>query len=105
MLGRYNQAIFAQVVRVIERIFHAPVSALLPSTRLTDDLALGRLGRWKLIIALEDIFDCEFPNDIVARFTTLGDIVRYISDHINPLPAQHACVTACPPPYRECAKY
>jgi acyl carrier protein len=85
MPNRFNQVIFTHVTDAIEAMFFLKTPVLLPSTRLVDDLAMSRLSRWKLIVALEELFDCEFPNEIVLRFTTLGDIVSYIIHHINPL--------------------
>ena len=52
-----NSVIFAQVVAAVEQTFVLHAVAVLPTTRLSDDLAIGRFGRFKLIILLAELFD------------------------------------------------
>jgi acyl carrier protein len=52
---------------------------LTPATRLAGDLELGRFGRMKVAIYLEESFDVELPDEAVDRFDTVGDTARYMS--------------------------
>jgi hypothetical protein len=42
-------------------------------------LALGRFGRLRLGVCLEEVFDVELSNEVVARFVTVSDVVSYFS--------------------------
>lgn len=66
------------------------------ATSLAIDLRLGRLGRIKLALYLEDIFELEIPNEVVDTFEVVGDIVRYCSgryfqDHGFAVSAELTC--------------
>jgi len=61
------------------------------NTKLVDDWGLGRFGLLKLAIYLEEAFDLELPDEAIARFLTVADIVsyfsrRYFRDFQSPLP-------------------
>jgi len=49
------------------------------STRIADDLGLGKFGRFRLAMNLEDEFEVEFSNEEVRQFVTLGDIARLLN--------------------------
>ena len=49
------------------------------ASRLAEDLQLGRLGLVKLALYLEEIFDVELSDELLGRFVTVADIVRYLS--------------------------
>lgn len=84
MQSAFNSSVFDKVVLAVERTVHAKLPGLSRSTRLADDLALSRLGRMRLAMALEDIFDVELEDDVVERFVDLGGIAGYFSDrHIG----------------------
>ena len=52
---------------------------LTPATRIADDLGIGRFGRIRLALYLEESFDVEIPDEAVERFSTLADIISYMS--------------------------
>jgi len=79
MQSAFNSSVFAKVAQAVAQAMYVEISCLLQTTRLTDDLALGKLGRLKLAIVLEEAFDIEFQDDAVERFNTLGDIVNHLS--------------------------
>ncbi len=74
-----NNFVAGKVAQVLGATTHVEASTISASTRLADDLALSRFGRLKLAILLEDLFDLELPDDDLAGFATVADIVRYIS--------------------------
>ncbi len=80
MQSAFDSSVFDRVALAIKRTVHAETPGLSRSTRLADDLALSRLGRMRLAMSLEDIFDIELEDDVVERFVELGDIVSYFSD-------------------------
>jgi hypothetical protein len=40
---------------------------------LAEYVTLGRFGRLQLAVYLEDALDLELPNEVIARFVTVGD--------------------------------
>ncbi|MDE6727899.1 MAG: acyl carrier protein [Oscillospiraceae bacterium] len=47
---------------------------------ITDDLGADSLDVVDLVMALEDEFGVEIPEDQVENIKTVGDIVKYIED-------------------------
>ena len=46
-----------------------------------DDLGADSLDLVELVMALEDEFDLEIPDEEVEKVTTVGDVVEYIKSH------------------------
>jgi acyl carrier protein len=74
-----TNVVFEKVVLAVEQAVHTTGISLSATSRLTDDLRLGRFGRIRLALYLEETFDVEIPDEAVDRFDTVGDIVRYVS--------------------------
>ena len=47
-------------------------------TSLMDDLEADSLDAVEIIMALEDEFDLEIPDEAAENFKNIGDIVKYI---------------------------
>ncbi len=50
------------------------------SSSITDDLGADSLDVVDLVMALEDEFSVEIPEDQVENIKTVGDIVKFIED-------------------------
>ena len=50
------------------------------ASSITDDLGADSLDVVDLVMALEDEFSVEIPEDQVENIKTVGDIVKYIED-------------------------
>jgi acyl carrier protein len=74
-----GNVVFEKVVLAVEQTVYTTGASLSPASRLADDLRLGRFGRIRLALYLEETFDVEIPDEAVDRFDTVGDIVRYVS--------------------------
>ena len=51
------------------------------SSSITDDLGADSLDVVDLVMALEDEFNVEIPEDQVENIKTVGDIVKYIEEN------------------------
>ncbi len=49
---------------------------------ITDDLDADSLDVVDLVMALEDEFNVEIPEEAVENVKTVGDIVKYVEDNI-----------------------
>jgi hypothetical protein len=59
MRSAIDSSVLKQVALAVERTTSGDQSEISPTTRLVEDLALGRFGRLRLAIHLEEIFDLE----------------------------------------------
>lgn len=50
---------------------------------ITEDLGADSLDVVDLVMSLEEEFDIEIPDDQVENIKTVGDIVKYIEDHVD----------------------
>ena len=52
-----------------------------PSAHFTDDLNADSLDLVELIMALEEEFGIEIPDDDAEKIVTVADALKYIDDH------------------------
>jgi acyl carrier protein len=79
MLSNTRDIVFEKVVLAVEQTVYIGDEGITRTSRLIDDLRLGRFARLKLALYLEETFEVEIPDEAVAHFDTVGDIVRYMS--------------------------
>ena len=79
MSASINRSVLDQVVRAIEQAHYRLDLEVTLETRLGADLKLGRIGRMKLGICLEEVFAIELSDDVLVRAVTVADIVKYLS--------------------------
>jgi acyl carrier protein len=51
--------------------------------RILDDLGADSLDVVELVMALEEAFDIEVPDDVVEEMLTIGDIQRFVESHVS----------------------
>ncbi|CCQ93567.1 acyl carrier protein [[Clostridium] ultunense Esp] len=59
------------------------VASITMGTSIMDDLDADSLDAVEVMMALEDEFDIEIPDEDAEIFKNIGDIVRYIEEKIN----------------------
>ena len=50
---------------------------------IVDDLGADSLDIVVLVMSIEDEFDLEFPDEAVENVKTVGDVVKYLEEHVN----------------------
>lgn len=58
-------------------------SIITQETSLMKDLEADSLDAVEIIMAIEDEFDIEIPDEEAEKFQTIGDIVKYVEDKTN----------------------
>ena len=53
-----------------------------PEALLIDDLGAGSLDLLELVMALEEAFDIDIPDEDAKRFVTVGDVVKYVEGKV-----------------------
>ena len=73
--------IFEKVKDLIaDQLDVADKDSITEASSITDDLGADSLDVVDLVMALEDEFSVEIPEDEVENIKTVGDIVKYIED-------------------------
>lgn len=73
--------IFEKVKTLVAEQLDAEADTITESTSITDDLGADSLDVVDLVMALEDEFEVEIPDEAVESIKTVGDIVKYIEEH------------------------
>jgi len=53
---------------------------LTPGASFIDDLGADSLDIVELVMAMEEEFDIEIPDDDAERIQTIGDVIRYVKE-------------------------
>jgi acyl carrier protein len=58
-------------------------SEVVPEAKFIDDLGADSLDIVELVMALEDEYSIEIPDEDAEKIETVGDAIRYIEEHIK----------------------
>jgi acyl carrier protein len=84
MAGRAEIAALEERIRgVVARQLGVERSEVLPDASLQEDLGADSLELVELLMALEDEFDIEVPEEVAETITTIADVERYIVEHVT----------------------
>ena len=72
-----------KVKDVVAEQLDAEVEDMTMETSLMKDLDADSLDAVEIIMALEDEFDIEIPDEEAEKFKNIGDIVSYIDSKIS----------------------
>mgnify|MGYP002564864693 FL=1 len=73
---------FEKIREIIMEQLSVPESAVTMDTHLMKDLEADSLDAVEIIMAIEDEFEIEIPDEDAEKFQTVGDLVRYVEDKI-----------------------
>lgn len=65
---------------IADQLDVADKDSITEGSSITDDLGADSLDVVDLVMALEDEFGVEIPEDEVENIKTVGDIIKYIED-------------------------
>ena len=78
-----TEEVFERVKKVIIEQLGVAESAVTSEASFLDDLSADSLDIVELVMALEEEFDIEIPDEDAEKVTTVGDVVEYIKDNVN----------------------
>jgi acyl carrier protein len=58
-------------------------SEVVPEAKFIDDLGADSLDLVELVMALEDEYGIEIPDEDAEKIVTVGDALKYIKDHVQ----------------------
>ena len=72
--------VFDKVKELISEQLDVKADDITEASNIQDELGADSLDVVDLVMALEDEFDVEIPEDQVENIKTVGDIVKFIED-------------------------
>jgi acyl carrier protein len=72
----------AKVVDIIANQLGVEKDVITPEANVIDDLGADSLDIVELVMALEEAFDMEIPDEEAEKIRTVGDIFQYIEAHV-----------------------
>jgi len=82
--GRAEVAALEERIRgVVARQLGVERTDVVPDASLYEDLGADSLELVELLMALEDEFDIEVPEDVAETITTIADVERYLIEHLT----------------------
>ncbi|RDU59373.1 acyl carrier protein [Helicobacter marmotae] len=69
---------FESVKAVVVENLHVDANEVKPESRFVEDLNADSLDVVELVMALEEKFSIEIPDDDAEKIKTVGDVVTYI---------------------------
>ena len=77
-----SEEIFEKVKEIIVEQLGVAEAAVTTEASFIDDLGADSLDIVELIMALEEEFDLEIPDNDAEKVVTVGDVVEYIKDNV-----------------------
>lgn len=74
---------FEKIRDIIVEQLSVDGSMVTPDTNLIKDLEADSLDAVEIIMAIEEEFGIEIPDEEAEKFQTVGDLVEYVDDHAN----------------------
>lgn len=74
--------IFEKVKKIVTDQLSVEASKVTPQANFANDLGADSLDTVELVMALEEEFDIEIPDEAAEKITTVQEAVDYISDKV-----------------------
>jgi len=75
--------ITAEVKKIIKEQFDVDEADIKPESTFIDDLGADSLGLVELVLAFEEAFEIDIPDEDTEQIRTVQDAVDYIEKHIG----------------------
>lgn len=74
---------FEKIREIIVEQLGVEESAVALDTHLMKDLEADSLDAVEIIMAIEDEFEIEVPDEDAEKFQSVGDIIKYVEERLN----------------------
>ncbi len=76
-------AVAEKVKKMIVEQLGVSESEVVPEAKFIDDLGADSLDIVELVMALEDEYGIEIPDEDAEKIETVGDALKYIEEHMK----------------------
>lgn len=77
-----SQDIFSQVKKIVTEQLEVEADKITPQASFAEDLGADSLDTVELVMALEENFDIEIPDEAAEKITTVQEAVTYIESQV-----------------------
>lgn len=70
-----------KVKEIVAEQLSVDIAELEPSKSFINDLGADSLDIVELVMAMEEEFDVEIPDEDAEKIQTLGDAIKYVAEH------------------------
>jgi acyl carrier protein len=81
--GRLMSEVFDRVKAIVVKHLEAPPEKVTEKASFIDDLGADSLDNVELVMAFEEEFSIEIPDDAAEHIQTVGDAVAFISKKLG----------------------
>ena len=74
--------VFEKIKEILAGQLDVDAEEMALDTKIADDLGADSLDVVELLMAIEDEFDVEIPDDEIEKLKTIGDVVEYIQNNM-----------------------
>lgn len=74
--------VLEKVKAILSEQFDVEEDTITADTSIADDLGADSLDVVDLLMSIEDEFEIEIPDEEVENIKTVGELVKYIEDHV-----------------------
>lgn len=78
-----EEEIFEKVKAVVVEQLSVSPSEVTKEASFVDDLGADSLDTVELVMALEEAFDTEIPDEDAEKLATVGNAVSYVMQHVS----------------------
>jgi acyl carrier protein len=78
-----NQEIFERVKKIVVEQLEVDPEDVKPESSFANDLGADSLDTVELVMALEEEFDIEIPDEVAEQIDTVGKAVDHISKEVE----------------------
>ncbi len=78
-----NQEIFEKVKKIVIEQLEVEPEQVTPEANFANDLGADSLATVELVMALEEEFDIEIPDEVAEQIDTVGKAVEHISQKVE----------------------
>ena len=78
-----NQEIFERVKKIVIEQLEVDPEQVTPEASFANDLGADSLDTVELVMALEEEFDIEIPDEVAEQIDTVGKAVEHISQTVE----------------------
>ncbi|MGD8860733.1 MAG: acyl carrier protein [Myxococcales bacterium] len=72
-----------KVKEIVSQQLDVEIAEVKPEAQFIEDLGADSLAIVELVLAFEEQFEIDIPDEDTEKIATVGDAIKYIQDHVK----------------------